>query len=235
MEKLKTQRDYSFSYPFIIFYKEDLERLTELFFKNFSEIEIEADDFKLEDINEINDIQKEFIQFFKLAGYDKINENSFRECKIRFNITKKAADLYINDYNELKCRGIQNELETIVKRRNNLLNIFNSNWLFLINSLLMIFALELIWPYKNVINPIDFIMLMLLVIIVFCILGIALIYSPNLLSNKIMLRYSWEKLGFVKRNIDNIIVGVICAIFGTVIGGLIVYFITIKFFTLAKP
>ena len=142
MEKVKSNRDYSFSYPFITFYKEDLERLTELFFDNFSEIEIEADDYKLENINETNSIQKEFTHVFKIAGYDKANENLFRECKIRFHITKKSADLYINDYNELKCRGIQNELEIIIKRRTNFLNILDSRWLLFIYSLFPIFVLE---------------------------------------------------------------------------------------------
>ena len=142
MEKVKSHKDYSFSYPFIIFYKEDLERLAEIFFENFSEIEIEADDFKLENINEITGIQKEFIQVFKIAGYDKANDNLFRECKIRFHLTIKSAVLYINDSNELKCRGIQNELETIIKKRTTFINILDSKWLLFINSLLLIFALE---------------------------------------------------------------------------------------------
>lgn len=72
-------------------------------------------------------------------------------------------------------------------------------------------------------------------ILVFILLTASFIVIPLLITNSIYLKYSYEKPSFYRRNKDNIIAGAICAIFGTVIGGLIVYFITKNISSLPNP
>ena len=56
MEKALKYKHQGILGPRVILFKEDLEKLAELFNSNFGEIEIEADEYKLTDISDINEV-----------------------------------------------------------------------------------------------------------------------------------------------------------------------------------
>ena len=108
MEKARHKdTHYHQSYPLSILYKEDLEKLTQIFNENFSEIEIEADGYKLDNIMESNEIKKEKVNEFSLAGYDKEQDSEYKEYKMCFHIRNKSTDIYISNYDDMRCVGVR--------------------------------------------------------------------------------------------------------------------------------
>lgn len=97
MEKLSRHKKYTKFYPLTKLYRDDIEELTDLFLKNFSTIDIEADGYKLDDIYEINNLKKDEIYDFNLTGY---GENAV-SYNVWLSINKNSITLYINDIN--KC------------------------------------------------------------------------------------------------------------------------------------
>jgi hypothetical protein len=156
------------------------------------------------------------------------------------SISKKSAYISIDgdDLNYTKCLGVKNRIDEILRIRrriSSILLILNSYWAIIIPlSIFIILSSILIYyknAFKNAFNK-EYLEIYLSIILL---LTLFLLSLSNFIYNSIYLKYSWEKPNFYKRNKDNIIVGSICAILGTVIGGLLIYFINKKFWCSPNP
>ncbi len=217
MEKTLKFKHHQITCPKVIIFKEDLEQLAELFSDNFNEIEIEADGFKLANISEINELKKDIITDFKIGGRDKDTHTN----EMSIDISRKSGYIYITSYNDTKCIGVKNKIDEILIRRRKLINIIDSKWIFILPALINFILFYILGSSKNY-DLGNYIAYSLLIILISFLLIITLIAIPFFITNAIHLKYSHEKPSFYKRNKDNIIVGAICAMFGTVIGGLII-------------
>jgi len=237
MEKISRHKDshYHRSYPLTILYKEDLENLTQIFNDNFSEIQIEADEYKLDNIEELNEFKKDKINEFNLEGYDKGKDSIYREYKMCLHIKNKSMDIYINCYDDMRCIGVQKKLEELISVRVSTFNKLISKSKTIVNNLFVPLSLFLLVIYSKNIKTIYFIFYCIIILIFYILVDSLLTLISNSLTNYISIKYSWEKQSFYQRNRDNIIVGIICALFGTVIGGLVIYFITEKFLGPPNP
>jgi hypothetical protein len=145
MEKaLKYKHQHIFG-PRVILFKEDLEQLAELFYSNFDEIEIEADEYKLKDISEINDLNKDVIRDFSISGKSKDNYSD----RISLDISKKSTDIHITGYNDAKCLGVNNKIGKILRGRRRILNIFASFWSIAIIPLFNFLLFSILIYFKN--------------------------------------------------------------------------------------
>lgn len=217
MEKADSHKMFFKSYPMIKLYKEDIEELTDLFMKNFNKIKIEANEYLLKDISEINNLNKDEIYDFSLSGYDE--DSPF--YRIWLNITKRTINLYLMDRENIHYLGIVSKIDNIIEKRIRLSNIVNSRWI--IYAFLFIFI-----TFSYLINKFIKINDKFSIAIIVPLLFILLLYllDKMICYNIIFLKYYKDSPDFFKRNRDNIIVGIICAIIGTVIGGLLIYIIT---------
>jgi hypothetical protein len=234
MEKVTKSKDYSKSYPFAKLFKEDLEQISRLFLDNFSEVVIEADEYRIDNISELNEFKKELVYEFNILGYDETKTSHYRERKMRFYVCSKYSILYI-DSDDIKCFGIKNKLEDILKKRFTKLNILNSFLMNIIPAIMWFISFSILMQYKQSLGLIIFILYCIIIFGIMIIFALLLPFLPRFLSNCIYIKYSWERPSFYQRNSDNIIVGGICALFGTVIGGLIVYFVINKLSSPSNP
>jgi len=225
MEKAVKYKHHHISGPRVILFKEDLEQLVELFQSNFADINIQADEYKLTDISEINGLKKEIIYDFRIRGKDNFSN------EMSLDISKNSTYISFNGYNDTKFFGINKQIDNIFKRRRRVLNLLNSIRFIL----LLYFSLQFLLIYnKNKIAKeyYHYIFIIFTIILVFILLAFHYLYTY--INNLIHLNYSWEKHNFFKRNKDRIIVGIICAFFGS-IATLIVSFIINKFINKPNP
>jgi hypothetical protein len=219
MEKaLKYQ---NISGPRVILFKEDLEQLAELFYSNFDEIEIEADEYKLKDISEINELRKDVIYDFNIRGKSKDDYSD----RMTLSISKKSTYIFIQDCNNAKCIGIKNKIDKLLRTRRRILNILDSfRWLTTIYLLLNLSLFSMLYYFRNAFDKTHFIIVFGITCLFLLMLSILTPFLFLFISNSIQLKYSYEKPNFFKRNKDTIIVAIFSAIFGS-IATLIVSFI----------
>lgn len=229
MEKVLKYKHQYISGPRVILFKEDLEKLAELFYSNFDEIRIEADEYKLKDISEINDLNKDVICDFRISGKSK---DIFPE--ITLDISKKSTDIHIDGYNDAKCLGVNTKIGKILSGRRRILNIFTSLWSIAIITLFNFLLFSILIYYKNAFDKKQFIIISIILYSIMIILLLLMPFLSSFIFNSINLKYSWDKPSFFKRNKDRIIIGIICAIFGG-ISTLIVSFIIKKLSNAPNP
>jgi hypothetical protein len=233
MEKALKHKHHSIFGPKVILFKEDLEQLAELFNSNFGEIEIEADGYKLADISEISELKKDIICDFRISGKEK--DNYFD--KMSLDISIKSTYISIDSRNDTKCLGVKNKIDEILRSRRRILDIrpfFNSYWSIIILILSIFISPFIFIYYKNVINKEHIELYFLVAFLTIPILWLSLFSLSNFIYNSIHLKYSWEEPNFFKRNKDRIIVGILCAIVGSV-GTLILSFIIKKLSNAPNP
>jgi hypothetical protein len=149
---------------------------------------------------------------------------------MRFNINVEHAYLFI-DSDETKCFGIESILNDILIKRSIKLNIVNYSLMNLVSPIIFFILFSILIQYKFVLSLFDFISYAVIIFGFALIISLIIGFLPKLLYNRIYIKYSWEKLSFFKRNMDNIIVTSL----GAVIGGLILFFIIKLISTSPKP
>ena len=215
MEKALKYKHHFISGPRVILFKEDLEQLAELFKCNFGEIEIEADGYKVADISEINELEKDVIYDFMISGKDK--DNYFD--KMTLDISKKSTYIFIDGHNDTKCIGAKYKINEILRSRrriSNILIILKSYWGIIIPLSLFIILSSILIYYKSYFNKKYLEIYLSIILLLPFSLTLFLLFLSNFIYNSIHLKYSWEKINFYRRNKDKIIVGILCAIIGSI-------------------
>jgi len=200
MEKIK--REYSSSYLLPRLFLQDIRAIAELFKKNCPKFEIVADEYKLTDICEIEDIQKEEIYYFKISS---------KNPEISLELTKNSAVLHLADSDNETLLGITKKIDNILNKRRSPWHILI--WLILLPALLLS-VLGFIVPFPEGMT-----------FYVSSIVSLVLFYAiSHYIMNKkysvIFLCKFTERPNFFKRNKDKIILLIVGTFIGALFSGI---------------
>ena len=98
----KVREPHRVSYPMLMLFREDLEELVGYFDKNSEDVEIIADEYKLQSISEIDKLGKEQIAHFSVKGRQKKPEYA----SITLTLEKNSARLYLSEDAQAPLYGI---------------------------------------------------------------------------------------------------------------------------------
>ena len=204
-------------------FKDNLVTIEKIFSDNFSKVSIYVGNIKYENIAEL--LKYEQYKIYNLIIEGEIANNYGFTKILLLSIKLEETYLTIYDKENMKYIGIMKIIEDILVQ-----NLWLSGFLksaeiiisVIISSIITYFLIKN--AKQSLPLPLNIFFFVILVIGFFII--IALIDNFLIFRNTIYLRYKKELPNFMIRNKDNIIVGLICCIFGSVIGGLLVYFLT---------
>jgi len=208
------------SYPPLRLYLEDLMEIIDIFDANFNEYKIEVDDFKLDNIDEIDKINKKEINNLYIStfegGFTSLNLNSF------------SASLKIDNEQDNKLLAVFHKIDKLLtgKEKFYLRVLATPNTTYIFSLGILIFALLLLS------HKISLLLYILISLILICLMIVFLIVGYRIASKKYCIIYmvnSDSKIGFFEKNKDNIIL----SLFSTIFGGIIVVVITYILF--GKP
>lgn len=80
MKKISDNSKYSRINTKVKLFKEDLEYLTKQIIDNFDYINIYIDEYELDKFEELNDIKKDKINYYRISAYDE--DDGFDKLKI---------------------------------------------------------------------------------------------------------------------------------------------------------
>jgi hypothetical protein len=202
VERIK--RTYSKEYPILRLFKDDLEQIGSIFEENFEEYEIVADEYKLNDISEIVRIGKQKTSYFRISA-----NNPFMSLQI----SAISARLEFLDEDDIRLCGIASKIDSILTRRRSLLRILDSKWAQL-PWYIVLFLTFVFFPLEYKVR----VKLLPITLIVLYSLWLFLGYRVSTKKHSLIYLYdSYSRLGFFRRNKDQILL----VVFGAVIGGFI--------------
>lgn len=216
MEKIKKHKSVfkRETYHVLTIFQEDLEEIIDIFKSNFSTVDIEIDEYKINDASEINEIKKEKTNYF----YIKSQEDG----PVTLKLSKKGNEISIPDKDNAKLLGVFHKLEVILnKRKSFIFNILLSDWMFYMFPIAIIVScISMFWFSQK---------FMLFFGIAIGLAFLYIIYIASMFyfmfrrSVNIYLYYSDSKIGFFGRNKDKIISNLISGIGGGLIVGIILF------------
>ncbi|GAG74915.1 unnamed protein product [marine sediment metagenome] len=205
MKKIKKSK--SKDYPVLRLYKDDLEKIETIFKENYEDYEIIIDEYRLENISDISKIKKRETTNFSIKAHFPY---------IHLDISKDSASLHISDEDDLKLLGMFSKIDEILSKRISLLSVFTIPWIYF-SVQLILWIIFWGFPIERFNIPKLLFMGSFLILIVIWVLG-----SFWLKFKKHSLIYlsedSHSKLNFFQRNKDKIIISIISAIIGAIIG-----------------
>lgn len=224
----KLQQAWRREYKPLKLFKDDLEAIVNIA-KEYEAIDakewekkvsITAEDYQLDNISELKEINKEIISDF----YMSVGTSS-----LTLRLNKNSASLYVHDDKNTVLMGIANKIDDILQNRQRRFNFF-----FTYGGHMMLFAL----PIMLLGVSLTCLFLVLKLYYLIPIVAIAGGYTgaktesiPAQYSTIIMSHLS-ETPNFFKRNKDKILVGIVVGIivcFFSVLGTLLVQWITKKY------
>lgn len=200
MKKKENHISYNFK-PMKLYY-EDIEDIYKIFREHTEDIKIEADEYKLERIDEVIDIDKKYFTSLKINIYEPYVSIDFSQNSIR---------LYASDDTPLQ-RGLFEKLKAILLKKER----------FILSKLLTYKAFFLFLLISSTISLWDNIYIRSIIGISCVITYITVVYYNLKLYSIIIPIKRASQLGYFKRNKDQLITSSISAI----LGGIIVLIIT---------
>ena len=208
MKKIRKNVSYSKNYSALKLFREDLDEIINIFKNNFSEFDIEIDEYIIDDISEIDEIKKEKTNRLSIETY----ENGYSYL----NLFKNYAILNISDKNDTKLLGVFHQLDELIsKKEYTFLKIITSSWVFYVMVTTIVIGLyTILWSNTLLISFIIIIIPFLLILLI-----ILIDFHMTLKKHSIIyLIHSTSKIGFFERNKDQLSIGLICAIVGAIAG-----------------
>lgn len=193
MERIK--KSWIREYPLLRLYRQDVEEIVNLFKSNYEKFEIIADRFKLNDFSEVDEIKKNVITNFSINAYDPY---------LSLELSNSRATLYISDEENIKLRGLDSKINDILSKRKSLLRFFVIPWVIgCLAGWNFKFIMTLLFVRKMILQP----LMIILAFILWWTCGMHLEFRQHSLI------YLKDSQGFLERNKDQLIVGLILAIF----------------------
>jgi len=212
----KVKKEYIKYYPFLRLYKKDIEEIIKLFKQNCKSVEIYIDEYKLDDISEIKDIDKQKVSYFHISS----------TLQAYLSLSSKSANFVLINEDDLKLRGLETKIDQIFAGRKSAWDILNSPWVFIPHIIITVCVI--IW-WLSSLTFLSLSLTFLASTVGVMILGFFPLCISYLLkyidSNKhcvIFLCNPEERSNFFKRNKDRLIIGLI----GAFVGGIITFIIT---------
>lgn len=200
----KVEKYYLKQYPILRIFKQDIKEITNIFKQNYEKIQIIADGYKLNDITELDNINKKEITDFSISS----------ENHLSLSLSNDSAHLYLRNDEDTKARGIASRIDTILSKRvNRNLKLLTSFWMSMFVSVLFLFV-YLAFPFNE--NGI----LKVAIIVFFIIIYLYWIkWSEKVTFKNYCLIYLYDSSppSFFERNKDKIILNIIFLILGALI------------------
>jgi|GEM_PF-5630443 len=204
MEKIK--KSYYKEYPILRIFKQDLKEIADLFGKNS---EIIADEYKLNNISEIDNINKKEITNIKFTMHEEA-----KNIYMYLELSERKATIFSRDDDDLYVLGIISKIDSILSKRiNKKLDLLASNWIVLPSILVYIIARYSIEFMEIKIQTIIFSLFSFILYIALAIWG----YKVKTKKYSLIYLFDSPAPGFIERNKDNIILSIISAILGGII------------------
>lgn len=206
MEKIK--KPYKKQYLVPKLFKDDISDIIEIFKENFIKVRIELDEYKLDDVSDIEKIKKEQTTNFLISA--KLNSED-----ISLQFFKKGLLLNFSDENNVIFRGVAHKINEILLKRKKTSKSASIIILPIILTLLLVFIIQ----YLN-----NFYLLMFLAILI----PLSMFMSEDIIERKesmIYLTNSKNQISFFEKYKDQIFVGIICAFSG----GILVFLISLLY------
>jgi hypothetical protein len=220
----KVQKTYHKNYPMLRLFKDDVKQIVDLIKKNHKDAEIIIDEYKVEDISEIDKVPKQKTTKFYIQFFQKYrDENPYRSEMLTLDLTNDNASLRVSNENDTYLRGIASQIDSILSRRERrTINfLFSTPIIVLITSLILLPAatiLGLPWSFSKQTSLAISLTLIIILIIILAILW--LIWAVNKKFKKYVVIYlisSNERSRFFSRNRDEIPKMVLSALIGSVV------------------
>ena len=212
MKKIKKGRFYN--YGILRLYKDDLISIIKLFQDNFKDVKIIVEDYRLENVKELDTIKKDKINNFEVSTHD----NGYIDIKTEFNSVK----IYISNDDDILLQGIYIKLDEILKKRKSIiLHVFSSPITigFYLAPILIFIGL---FPFKQKLWEGLILLILIIMIILIC------IYFGLKQESYVYMHESSSHINLFEKNRD-LIVGITVGIVTTVFGGVILYIILNSF------
>lgn len=218
MKKIKKgiRREYSA----VKLYLDDIKKIIAVIEELRCKTTITTDDYEFDSFGEFSKEYKDInsINHLKILAIDK-TANYDISVEVGYRVYLSMSD------NSMRSKGALSDIENILKRRFRYNNWYWVPYIFLISGFVLILnknAIELLKD-KGISAPVYAFLLVFLIILAFW-----FFYRLCMLHSKIILKYKKEIPGFLKRNKDKILVGIICAIFSGMISFFVAYFLIKK-------
>jgi hypothetical protein len=206
----KVRKSLRKKYPIMRVYKSDLEKIFNLFKDHYPKIEIVADGFKLDDISELSKIDKQEIVEFSISAYDE----KFFGNSISVDFSKDSTTVHLDDEDDIKARGLATQIGDILSNRKSYLRFFTNFGIGL--PLYSVFLILILSFFKGSSTERGLLLLAnILLFVVWLFLGLRLDMKKHSL---IYLYDNSSASGFFKRKKDDILLSVISALIGALIG-----------------
>jgi hypothetical protein len=195
-------------------FKDNLETIEKIFTDNLSKVNIYVGNIKYENIAELLRYEQYKINNLIIEG-DISNNDGLTKISL-LSIKLDGTSLTLYDKDNLKFIGIMKTIEDILIQ-NSMLRGYSYTTEIIISILLSSILMYFLMIYGKQPSPLLIIIMMYVVFVIGFIFIIAEIDNYLFFRNIIYLRYKKELPIFIIRNKDNIIVGLICCIFGSFI------------------
>jgi len=192
-------------------YFDDLKEIIDILKTTCKQIKIQTEEYLLDDLNELSALKKEILHSLTITGLNPY---------ICLDMTPYRISLYINE-DSPESRGLFEKIkEILVRRRRRLASLLH-------NPILQGISLPItIWGLYNALKmKSPFLIFLTGVSFLLCIFW--WIYGNKDRTQRytiIIPKYRIESPGFLKRNKDSIIVGIISALTGALITYILTYF-----------
>jgi len=199
--KKKKERIYK-KLPPSKLYISDVKKIVDILNQLSDRIKIETEEFELESVDELNDLEDEYLYNFGISCYDPY---------IKIEMRRHGIDIFAEG--DLETKGAVTKILEIFSKRKRLTRIFESNWYFVIQIIVPVIvgvlaSIFIPKPYSIYV----FISLLSIFLVSSLILGY---YSVK--KYTIIVLKAKKEDSFWKRNKDLVIISLVCTTAGTLL------------------
>jgi len=207
-------------------FRDDLEQIVICLRKECKSIEIIADEFKINEISDLDKEKRDRISHLRIEGFDP---------RFLLELNQNDAEIWIGDKDNVVLKGLREHIEEILYQKPRLMQKFS--WLKIVGlnfltgiviglSLVFIFftrfsARRITTVITDWINSYHIPEVLLVICVLLFFAGVVFDIINELHHCRISLIHSKESLNFFKRNKDQILIAVINSVISASLGLLI--------------
>lgn len=223
----EVEKPYVKRYHAMRLYKDDLEKIVNIFESHFQDNIIVVDKYELANISDIDKIKKKTVTKFSIKHHHRYpQETPYRTELLSLDLDHDKARLYLSNDADTYLLGIAAQIDTFLSKRKNIVGFLTSPITSILEVVIFMVLFSILnntpWRYAD--HSFHSILLMTLtfVLLIAAILwAIWTIYIQNWRYTLIYLTDSILKTNFFSRNRDQIILALTVGIFTAVITGVL--------------
>ncbi len=227
---IKVTESKFIDYPEIRLFLEDVNRLIDIFFRNFDVIEVVIDGYRILDYSKIAEIKKPFVTELTIEGKPDYGKKDHDNRRMSLTLRYYKRTLYLSDEDDVILLGIASQIDDLLKKRMSKTRLLNYDWIpisicVLVDLLILLFSHYYHFP-EAVLYSLLF-GLPALILLTWYVLHLR--YHKKRV--RIYLIDSNSRTGFFERKKDDLLVGLI----GAIAGSILTVIVTVIIEHLANP